>query len=306
MPPSASNQTAKYLRSRFAAVGLRPTTRHGQHFLIDQNLLRLIVERAELSRSDVVLEVGTGTGGLAAMIAERAAALVTVELDEPLYQLALEELRQLENVVSLHADALANKSNLNPLVVEAVERQLAAHSEANFKLVANLPYNVATPVVANLLMSPIVPVAMTITVQKEVADRIVARPNTKDYGALPVWLQSQCRVELVRTLPPSVFWPRPKVNSAIVHLELDPERRAAIGNLAEFHRFVRQLFQHRRKFLRGALASTAGKRADKQAVDAALAACGIGPQSRAEQLDVASILRLCEAMRHACAEHPAG
>ena len=87
---------------------------------------------------------------------------------------------------------------------------------------ANLPYSVATPLIANLLASPIVPQSMTVTVQKEVAERIVARPPArKDYGALSVWIQSQCRVELVRVLPPSVFWPRPQVSSAILHIEID-------------------------------------------------------------------------------------
>jgi 16S rRNA (adenine1518-N6/adenine1519-N6)-dimethyltransferase len=158
---------------------------------------------------------------------------------------------------------------------------------------------VATPVISNLLSSPIVPASMTVTVQKELADRITAHPGTKDYGALGVWIQSQCRVELVRTLPPSVFWPRPKVTSAIVHMTLDESLRRRISDLAFFHDFVRSLFAHRRKLLRGALQNAWKGRLDKTAIDKLLVDCGVSPDARAEQLDVPTILRLGEAVRRA-------
>lgn len=302
MPASTGNQTISYLGRRFAAAGIRLSRRHGQNFLIDQNLLRLIVERAGVDEHDVVLEVGTGTGALTALVAPRAAAVVTVELSEPLYQLAREELIGCENVVMLRADALKNKSHLNPDVVASVREQLDADKSRRLKLVANLPYNVATPVIANLLCSAIVPHSMTVTVQKEVADRIVAAPGSKDYGALGVWVQCQCRAELVRTLAPSVFWPRPKVTSAIVHIEVDPDMRSRIADLDFFHDFVRALFLHRRKFLRSVLASTVKGRLDKPAVDQILDQGGFDPECRAEQLDWAAILRLSEAVGRRLAE----
>jgi 16S rRNA (adenine1518-N6/adenine1519-N6)-dimethyltransferase len=230
-------------------------------------------------------------------LAPRAAAVVTVEIDEQLFSLAREELAGFKSVVMLRADVLAGKHKLNPQVLAAVERELAVDRSRRFKLVANLPYNVATPLVANLLAAPIVPESMTVTVQKEVADRIAAAPGSRDYGALSVWVQSQCRVELVRNLPPSVFWPQPKVTSAIVRIVLDRGRRDAFGDLEFFHTFVRKLFLHRRKFLRGALAGSLGKHVDKAAVDRVLAACAIPPRARAEQLDVATIVKLAEAVR---------
>jgi 16S rRNA (adenine1518-N6/adenine1519-N6)-dimethyltransferase len=302
MSETAAKQTISYLARRLAATGIRPTARHGQNFLIDQNLLRLIVERAELDNRDVVLEVGTGTGALTALVAPRVAAVVTVEISEALYQLAGEELMGLANVVMLRADALANKSRLNPAVVVAVGQQLAIDASRRLKLVANLPYNVATPVIANLLCSSIVPHSMTVTVQKEVADRIVARPGTKDYGALGVWVQSQCRVELVRTLPPSVFWPRPKVTSAIVHIALDEQLRGRIADLTFFHGFVRALFLHRRKFLRSVLAAALKGRLDKPAIDQILAQGRFEGECRAEQLDPETILRLADEVRRRLAE----
>jgi 16S rRNA (adenine1518-N6/adenine1519-N6)-dimethyltransferase len=288
----ASKQTISYLTRRFAEAGIRPGARHGQNFLIDLNLQRLIVDRAGLERRDVVLEVGTGTGALTALLAPRAAAVVTVEIDSRLFQLASEELHDVPNVVMLNLDALRNKSHFDERVIRAVEEQLAAGHDRRLKLVANLPYNVATPVIANLLAAPVVPHSMTVTVQKEVADRITAQAGTKDYGALSVWIGSQCRVELVRTLPPTVFWPKPQVTSAIVHIEVDWQRRRAIGDVVYFHDFVRRLFWHRRKFLRSVLASALKGSLDKGTLDAVLAESGLDPECRAEQLDLPQILSL--------------
>lgn len=295
--PAPTHQTISYLARRFAEVGIRPYARHGQNFLIDLNLQKLIVDSAGLTPDDVVLEVGTGTGALTALAAERAAAVVTVEIDERLYQLAREELLGMPNVVMVFRDALADKSHMAPEVIDAVSKALAAAEGRKLKLVANLPYSVATPVIANLLASPIVPAAMTVTIQKELGDRLMAAPGTKDYGALSIWVQSQCRVELVRSLPPSVFWPRPKVTSSVMQITLAPDLRGRITDLAFFHDFVRSLFTLRRKFLRGALVGSWKGRLDKAAIDRALASAELDPEGRAEQLDVPAVLRLSAAMQ---------
>ncbi|MFO0260359.1 MAG: 16S rRNA (adenine(1518)-N(6)/adenine(1519)-N(6))-dimethyltransferase RsmA, partial [Planctomycetota bacterium] len=232
----ANRQTISYLRRRFSQVGLEPNARHGQNFLIDLNLIEILAEAAEIGPQDVVLEIGTGMGSLTALLAEHAGRVVTVEIDQHLHQLAREELERYENVVMLKVDALRNKNHFAPLVIETVQQALQAIPNARFKLAANLPYNVATPIISNLLISELPPpVSMTVTIQKELADRIMAAPNSKDYGALSVWIQSMCRVELVRLLPPTVFWPRPKVHSAIIKLTLEPDRRAAIPDLVFFH-----------------------------------------------------------------------
>jgi 16S rRNA (adenine1518-N6/adenine1519-N6)-dimethyltransferase len=138
---------------------------------------------------------------------------------------------------------------------------------------------------------------MTVTIQKELADRITARPDTRDYGALSVWIQIQSRVELVRVLPPSVFWPRPQVTSAIVHIDLYPALRSRIGDLQFFHDFVRSLFLHRRKLLRGELHAALKDRLDKGAIDRLLAETQISPELRAEQLDVDTMIKLSHAVR---------
>ncbi|HVX14485.1 MAG TPA: 16S rRNA (adenine(1518)-N(6)/adenine(1519)-N(6))-dimethyltransferase RsmA [Pirellulales bacterium] len=292
-----ARQTQSFLMRRFEQAGILPKTRHGQNFLIDLNLLDLLFESARIEPHDVVLEVGTGTGSLTAKIARAAAAVVTVELDPQMHQLASEELIDFDHVLLMRRDALKNKNRLNPDVLAAVKERLSAVPGACFKLAANLPYNIATPIISNLLACDIPPDTMTVTIQKELADRIVARPCTKDYGALSVWVQSQCEAEIVRLMPPAAFWPRPKVTSAIIHIRLRRDWRERIGDLDFFHSFARTMFFHRRKFLRSVILSGYKGQLDKPTVDALMAELGFGETTRAEELDVATMLRLSETIR---------
>jgi 16S rRNA (adenine1518-N6/adenine1519-N6)-dimethyltransferase len=292
-----SRQTKTFLLERFREMGIRPATRHGQNFLIDLNLHRLIVDSAELTKNDVVLEVGAGTGAITSELADRAGAVVSVEIDGHLFELASEMLFDRSNVTMLHVDALKNKNHLNPQVLEAVGRELAAAPDRRLKLVANLPYNIATPVLSNLLACPYTPHSMVATIQKELADRIVAQPWSKDYGALSVWMQCQADAEIIRIMPPSVFWPAPKVDSAIMRIVVDERRRAAIPDLRYFHEFTKAIFFHRRKFLRANVLSALKGVLDKAEVDDILAAMDFSDDARTEQLDVPTLLRLTELVR---------
>jgi 16S rRNA (adenine1518-N6/adenine1519-N6)-dimethyltransferase len=287
-------QTKTFLLDRFREMGIRPATRHGQNFLIDLNLVQVIVDAAELSSDDVVLEVGTGTGSLTALMAERAATVVTVEIDAHLFELASEQLYDLPNVTMLRLDALRNKNKIDDRVMDAVGEHLAAAPERRLKLVANLPYNIATPILSNLLLARHVPHSMTVTIQKELADRITAEPSTKDYSALSVWIQSQCTAEIVRLMPPSVFWPAPKVTSAILQIVVDPEKRARIRNLSYFHQITKALFLHRRKFLRANVVAAMKEHLNKQQVDELLDSMGFAADTRTEQLDVPTMITLAE------------
>ncbi|MGE0758896.1 MAG: 16S rRNA (adenine(1518)-N(6)/adenine(1519)-N(6))-dimethyltransferase RsmA [Pirellulaceae bacterium] len=294
---TSTRQTAKFLMQRFEEAGLRPDTRKGQNFLIDLNLLDILADSADLGPRDVVLEVGTGLGSLTTKMAPLVAAVVTVEVDSHLQQLAAEELADFHNVTMLCQDVLRNKNNIHPHVLETIQDKLGSIPEGQLKLVANLPYNIATPLISNLLLGPVVPVSMTVTIQKELADRITAGPSTKDYSSLSVWVQSLCDASILRVMPPSVFWPRPKVNSAIIQIVPRAEKRARIPDLTFFHTFVRAMFFHRRKFLRSELVSACKDQLGKPEVDAVMAELGLGPQSRAEELPVETMLTLCEAIR---------
>ncbi len=294
-----ARQTISYLTRRLASVGLRPKNRFGQNFLIDLNLIDLLVRAADIQPHDVVLEIGTGLGGLTAKLAKLAASVVTVEVDRYLQQLAREELEAHENIRFLQQDALRNKNQLSESIVEAVQAELAVDPSRQLKVAANLPFCIATPVLSNLLTTPIVPVSMTVTIQKEVADRIMARPSTKDYSALSIWIQSLCEVELIRVMPPTVFWPRPKVESAIIQIRPQSSLRARIADLEFFHQFIRGLFCHRRKFLRSALVSALSDQLDKPAIDEVLGRLRYQATSRAEQLSVEQIIVLSGAFAEA-------
>lgn len=290
-------QTKTFLLERFREMGIRPATRHGQNFLIDLNLVELIVSAAELTEGDVVIEVGTGTGSLTAMMAAQAAAVVTVEIDGHLFELASEQLIDLPNVTMLKLDALKNKNTIDDRVMDAVGEHLAAAPGRRLKLVANLPYNIATPLLSNLLLARHVPYSMTVTIQKELAERIIAPPSTKDYSALSVWIQSQCTAEIVRLMPPSVFWPAPKVSSAILRIVINPDRRSQIADLHFFHQIVKALFLHRRKFLRANVVAAMKRHLNKEQVDALLDEMGFATDTRTEQLDVPTLIRLADKIR---------
>ena len=293
-----NRQTTTFLKQRMEEAGIRPVSKFGQNFLIDLNLVNMISDSANLTQQDVVLEVGTGTGSLTGLLAQKAGRVITVEIDQNLWQLAQEELASFKNITFLQQDALKNKNNLNPILIETIKETMREIDSARLKLVANLPYNVATPLISNLLtLDDLVPTSMTVTIQKELAERIVARPGTKDFGALSLWIQAQCNAEIVRIMSPTVFWPRPKVDSAIIHIETDLVRRNRIPDRGYYHRFVRNLFIHRRKLLRGVLVSVFKNELSKQDVDQVLEGINLTGSVRAEQLAVPVIFELCERFR---------
>jgi len=298
MSGSPSNQTRSYLMKRFATIGIHPRAKLGQNFLIDLNLLRLLHDSAQLEPNDVVLEVGTGTGSLTGLMSQSAGRVITVEIDQVMHQLAKEELQDRDNITFFCADILKNKNRLNPDVLDAVRSALAEIPNSRFKLTANLPYCVATPLMSNLLLTDIPPYSMTVTIQKELADRIVAKPSTKDYGSLSLWLQSQCRCHVVRNMPPSVFWPRPKVDSAIVQVVYDQRLRNRIPDLPHWHGFSRAIFFHRRKFMRSVLITMLKGKHDKQVVDEIMAKMNFDEKTRAEALPIDKLFKLSEVVRN--------
>lgn len=294
--PPASRQTLSYLRNLFEQRGLHPKSKLGQNFLIDLNLIEVLLRAAELSPDDLVLEVGSGTGSLTVRLSEQAGGVVSVEVDPDFATMTDEVVTaHRDRVALIHADVLRNKNELNPVVLRAVYDMKKRTSTVTVKLVANLPYAVATPVISNLLLSDVPVERMVVTVQWEIAERMMATPGIKDYGALAVLVQSLADVTLVRKLPPTVFWPRPQVDSAIVKIVPSVAKRAALGDPLKFRNFLRDLYAHRRKNLRGGLVSMAGRGFGKQEVDAKLAALGIDGKVRAETLDLSEHLKLCDA-----------
>jgi len=232
-----------------SSAGIRPNKRFGQHFLIDLNLMRLLIDAADIQKNDVVLEVGPGTGSLTEAIAEKAGFCVAVEIDAVLANLVKTNLADRTNVEIIAADVLKNKFEINPAVTDALDRARSAHN-GRLLLVANLPYIAATPLIINLIIGPTQADAMFVTVQKEVADRMTANPGSKDYGILTILLAATGDIKHIRTLRPTVFWPQPQVNSAMVSYIRDAEKVKEVKNIEMLSRVAGSLLQHRRKMLK--------------------------------------------------------
>ena len=295
--------TAAELKALFAAHGIRPSRVRGQNFLVDAALMRRVVEEAKLDRRDVALEVGAGTGGLTACLAEAAGAVVAVEVDRKLHALAQERLARLRqgfggqaglaNVRLIHSDVMGPGGALAPEVREAVADAMDSISDARLKVVANLPYAVSTAVITALLLHGPVPCEMLVTVQREVADRICAAPGSEAYGFLSVIVQATARAQVLRRVSPGAFWPQPEVESSILRIRPDAELRAEAGDLEMLRQVASDLFRHRRKQAARSLLM-AGRAKDREAAARLLAEIGATEADRCEQFTVAQFIRLAK------------
>jgi len=292
-------QTKREIQELLSSAGVSPNRRLGQHFLVDLNLMRLLVDSAQIGPGDVVLEIGTGTGSLTEALAAQAGHVVTVELDPTLAGIAQSRLGQAGNVQIINADVLSGKGTINPAVTEAVTEAQARLGrigpigpmgpigptrEPRFLLVSNLPYDVASSVMINLVKGPVTADAMFVTVQKEVAERMTAGPGSRDYGTLSIFLQATGRVETIRRLKPSVFWPPPAVDSAMVGYVRDRDRSHRILDMDLFGAVISLFIGHRRKMLRACIKETPPKLGRRDLWLRILEQHSIDPTRRPEEL----------------------
>ena len=283
--------TQTEIRTMLADAGLRPDRRYGQHFLIDGNLMRLLVDEAELGSTDTVLEVGPGVGNLTEMLIERAGRVVAVEIDPAIAAIARERLAGATNLDLIVTDILADKHTVAPEVLATVARRQAETGGA-VKLVANLPYAAATPLVAELVMRDDPPERLVFTVQEEVALRFAAEPGTREYGPVGVVVQALGEVELLRRLGPSVFWPQPRVWSAMVRIRPSAAQRGRITDLAVFRRVIEGLFAHRRKRAARSLSLADPRGASPEEWAKRLQVAGLDEAARGEAYTIDEIIRL--------------
>ena len=262
-----SRATAKGLLD---AAGLRAKRALGQNFVVDPNTVRRIARLAGVGPGDRVVEIGAGLGSLTLALAETGARVTAIEIDDDLVPLLRENVADVDNVGVIHADAMRFDWH-------------AFCGDDSWTLVANLPYNVATPLVADLLDEVPRVRRMLVMVQREVAERMVAAPSTEAYGAVSVKIAWWAEARIVGHVPASVFLPRPNVESSLVEIV---RRDAPPGSAdpATLFRLVKQGFAKRRKMLRGSLA---GAVSHEQFV-----AAGIDPEARAENLSVDDWSRL--------------
>jgi 16S rRNA (adenine1518-N6/adenine1519-N6)-dimethyltransferase len=289
-------QTKRQIQQLLVSAGVRPNKQLGQHFLIDLNLMRLLVDSAGITADDVVLEVGCGTGSLTEGLAERAGKVVSVELDRTLAQIAKRQLAKAPNVEIINADALETKNIISPAVTEALASAQADRSGRTL-LVANLPYNIASPLMLNLAADVD---AMYVTVQKEVAERMTAKTGGGDYGTLSIFLAAMGDVAKIRLLKPSVFWPQPQVDSAMVAYVHDEAKSGRIRDMKIFGEIVRLFMGHRRKTLSACTRLAAGRLTAIDNWPEILDKCSVDPAKRPEQLcpeDYIAVANLCAAAK---------
>lgn len=264
-------QTLSDIKLLLESRGLSPRHAFGQNFLIDHNLIRKLVDESGVGVGDVVLEVGPGTGVLTEELLGRGCRVVAAEIDRGLCKLLRERLGENPNFTLVEGDCLASKHELAPAVLRAL-------GPGPFRLVANLPYGAATPVMTILLADVPRCGGLFVTIQLEVAQRLMAGPGSKDFGPIAVLAQAVGEVRLVAKLPAECFWPRPEVTSAMVAVT----RRASprTGDARGLVDFAQGLFEKRRKQLGAVLGR---KRAFPE---------GIEPSARAESLDVDQFVAL--------------
>jgi 16S rRNA (adenine1518-N6/adenine1519-N6)-dimethyltransferase len=270
---------ATTVRQLASQLGLRPSKQRGQNFVTDANTVRRIVAASGVSDDDVVLEVGPGLGSLTLGLLQAARRLVAIEIDDRL-------AAQLPHTVAARLPDRAEALT----VINADALRVTALPELPTAVVANLPYNVAVPVLLHLLATFDSWQRGLVMVQAEVADRLAAKPGSKTYGVPSVKVAWYASATRVGTVPPTVFWPVPNVESGLVAIErrAQPETRAT---RAQVFAVVDAAFGQRRKMLRSALAGTAGS---STAASAAIAAAGLDPQIRGEMLGVGDFARIAE------------
>lgn len=273
----------KVTRHILSAFHLRTSKRLGQNFLVDAGVVRAIVDAADLSPADTVLEIGPGIGTLTQGLAESGARIVAVELDKKLPAVLAETLKGYDNVTVVPGDIL-KLDILRILNLGAGER---------FKVVANLPYYITTPILMALLEQHLPIERMVTMVQKEVAVRMTARPGSKDYGALSVAVQYHTDARIVMDVPPRAFMPAPEVTSSVIACCVRETPAVHPTDEKLFFRLVRAAFGQRRKTLLNALT---GAGLTKELCRAGLAAAGIAESLRGEQLSLADFARLSDAV----------
>ncbi|UCG49018.1 MAG: ribosomal RNA small subunit methyltransferase A [Phycisphaerales bacterium] len=289
-------QTKHQIRQLLCSAGIRPKKRLGQHFLIDLNLIRLLVDSAGIGADDVVLEAGCGTGSLTEALVERAGRVIAVELDAALAGIAGSRLLGAENLRLINGDVLERKSALSGVVTEAVE---AARRQCGGRvlLVSNLPYGSACPLMLNLVEGPTIADGMYVTVQKQVAERMTAGPGGREYGALSIFLQATGRLKTIRTLKPGVFWPAPGVDSAMIAFEREQEKVGRIDDMEIFREVISLFMGHRRKMLASCTRLAGGRLAAIGGWEAIFGRCSIDPSLRPEGLGPEGYVGLANACR---------
>ena len=262
----------------------------GQNFLTDTNILQKIVDTAEIDKKVNVIEIGPGIGALTEFLAESAAEVMAFEIDDRLVPILADTLRDFDNVTVVNQDIL--KVDLAQYIAEFKNPDLP------IKVVANLPYYITTPILMHLIESGIPFSEFVVMMQKEVADRISAQPNTKSYGSLSIAVQYYMTAKVAFIVPRTVFVPAPNVDSAILKMVRRDQPAVEVQDEKFFFKVSKASFVHRRKTLWNNLTSHFGKSEETKAkLTAALEQAELSPSVRGEALTLADFARLADALK---------
>lgn len=258
----------------------------GQNFLVDERVLDKIVSAADISENDLVIEVGPGIGTLTQAMAKKAGKVVSVEIDKTLVPILGELLADYDNIEIINEDIL--KVDIN----ELIER----HQGMNVKMAANLPYNITTPIIMNILEKRIPMESLTVMIQKEVAYRMNAKPSTKDYGSLSLVTQYYCEPYLVANVPQNCFMPRPNVDSAVIKLTILKEPRVRVKDEQFMFDFIKAAFSQRRKTLVNCIFNSGLLTLNKEEIGKVLNELGYDERVRGEGLTLDDYAKISDEM----------
>ncbi|MBE7027720.1 MAG: 16S rRNA (adenine(1518)-N(6)/adenine(1519)-N(6))-dimethyltransferase RsmA [Ruminococcaceae bacterium] len=257
----------------------------GQNFLTDESVLSDIVDAAQITKNDYVLEIGPGPGVLTRQLAKNAARVVAVELDREIIELLCENISDYKNVEIINNDIL--KIDLEELSREHFDSK-------PFKVIANLPYYITTPIVMKLLESKADIESIVIMIQKEVADRLTAKPGTKDFGAISLSVNYYADAKIVRLVPPEAFVPAPKVFSAVLKLSVLKEPRVSVRDEAFLFKLIKASFSKRRKTFLNAISGESGISVTKEEAKQALFELGFSDNLRGETLSLVEFAQISD------------
>jgi len=272
-------------RKQLRELQIRPKKRLGQHFVVDPNILRRIVDRAGLEPEDIIVEIGAGLGTLTASLAARVQRVYAIEVDQRLADVLRDQFSGSGQVEVIPEDALRYDF-----------RALFQRWRRKMKVVANLPYEISSPMIFRLFEERHCFSLFVLMLQMEVARRVVARPGTKEYGPLGLWSQLYSRTQILFAVPPQAFHPRPKVESAVVKFEILQEPAVEVEDERALRRVIRSAFAYRRKTLANAIRMGEFSHLSAERIQRALQSAGINPALRGETLSLVQFRDLARAL----------
>jgi 16S rRNA (adenine1518-N6/adenine1519-N6)-dimethyltransferase len=272
------------IKQELREYGLFPKKRLGQHFLVDPNILNKVVRTAQVGKGDVVLEVGPGLGQMTLALADRAKKVIAVEIDERLVTILRQKVEDHPNIEVIKSD-----------ILKVDFKHLFKKETVPIKVVANLPYQISTPLLFRFVESKETFSALNLMLQKEIAERMVASPGRKEYGPLSIFIQTFADVSIQFIIRPSAFFPAPKVESALVHMVWKEKPMIETDEEEWFKRVVKACFGYRRKTLINALKHSGLSL--PESVESRMEEIGIDPRRRPETLTIQEFAKLAESLK---------